>query len=99
VTKSSIAAFGYIPWGRKILGRLQLAEPLDACDYIKQNDADYLQQPILVALRGNCPFVTKAHYAQLAGAKMLIVVDDNYEQVEAHLMVDVMGQGKFRIEN
>jgi len=94
VTKSSIAAFGYIPWGRKILGRLQLAEPLDACDYIKQNDADYLQQPILVALRGNCPFVTKAHYAQLAGAKMLIVVDDNYEQVEAHLMVDVMGQGE-----
>jgi len=94
LTTTSIAAFGYIPWGRKIIGRLQLANPLDACDYIKQTDNDYLQQPILVAMRGKCPFVTKAHYAQLAGAKMLIVVDDNYEQVAAHLMVDVMGQGE-----
>ena len=49
----------------------------------------------MIALRGNCPFVVKAHYAQLAGAKMLIVVDTEYDAVESHLMVDFMGQGFF----
>jgi len=43
---------------------------------------------ILVVMRGICPFVQKAHFAQLAGAKMLLVVDNKDEDVQSHIMVD-----------
>jgi len=88
---TSLAAFGYIPWGRKIRGQLVVADPIDACDYIKQSRGEYAQHPIIVAKRGSCTFVQKAHYAQLAGASMLLVVDDKYEDVKLHLMVDKTG--------
>jgi len=92
-SKTSIAAFGMVPWGRKIMGRLVLAEPLDACTYLKVPD-ELPTTPIVVAQRGNCPFYVKAQNAELAGARMLIVVDDKYEDVETKLMVDSAGQGE-----
>lgn len=93
-THTSLAAFGYNPWGRKIFGRLQLANPIDACSYIKQSGDEFQVHPIMVAKRGNCTFVMKAHYAQLAGARMLIIVDNTYEEVELRLMVDAGGLGE-----
>ncbi len=50
----------------------------------------------MVAKRGNCKFVEKAHFAQLAGAEMLIIVDTQYEEVELRLMIDdgVLGTRK-----
>jgi len=75
------------------MGRLQLAEPLTACDYIRTKD-DSIVEPILVATRGDCPFFKKALYAQYAGAKMLIIVDNQYEEVESKLMIDLSGQGE-----
>jgi len=88
---TSLAAFGYVPWGRKIRGQLELADPINACDYIKQGQKEFARHPIIVAKRGDCTFVQKAHYAQLAGASMLLVVDDKYEDVKLHLMVDKTG--------
>jgi len=41
----------------------------------------------MVAQRGDCTFVMKAHYAQLAGAKMLLIADNQYEDVERRIMV------------
>lgn len=38
--------------------------------------------------RGNCTFVSKARYAELSGAKMLIVVDDNDEVSENIVMLE-----------
>jgi len=75
------------------MGRLQLADPIDACETIHQKDDDFSQRSVMVAVRGNCPFVVKAHYAQLAGAKLLLIVHSTYENVQNHLMVDSMGQG------
>lgn len=38
--------------------------------------------------RGNCTFVSKARYAELAGAKMLIVVDNKDEVSESVVMIE-----------
>ena len=38
--------------------------------------------------RGNCTFVSKARYAELATAKMLIVIDDIEEKSESVVMVE-----------
>ena len=38
--------------------------------------------------RGNCTFVSKARYAELAGAKMLIVVDNKDEVSESVIMIE-----------
>lgn len=84
----SWATFGNNPWGRKVMGRLKLAEPLNACTYLKSSEEDVNNQYIYVAKRGDCTFVVKSHYAQLAGAKLLIIVDNKLEDVDQRLMVD-----------
>jgi uncharacterized protein (DUF952 family) len=72
------------------MGRLKLANPINACDYFKYENeqADSNEQFIYVAQRGDCTFVQKSHFAQLAGAKLLLIVDNKYEDVEQRLMVD-----------
>ena len=92
-TNTSLADFGYIPWGSNITGRIALAEPLDACDYIYIGDYNEVD-PILLAVRGGCPFSTKAHYTQLTGAKMLIIVDNTDEEVDHMILVDVTFEGE-----
>jgi hypothetical protein len=93
-TTASIAAFGQVPWGEQLRGHLQLAYPLNACDYISLNED--IGNSIIVAMRGECSFAMKAHNAQLAGATMLIIVDNVYEDVEQRLIIDnsVEGLGK-----
>jgi len=44
--------------------------------------------PIIVVERGSCHFVTKSHYAQLFGAKMAIIVDNEIEKENSVLMID-----------
>jgi PA domain len=70
------------------MGRLKLADPLNACTYLKTSEEDVNDQFIYVAKRGDCTFVVKSHYAQLAGAKLLIIVDNKLEDVDQRLMVD-----------
>ena len=51
-------------------------------------------QPIIVIERGLCSFVTKAHYAQIAGAKLVIIIDNKaFENVDDIVMSDD-GHGK-----
>jgi PA domain len=87
-THVSLAAFGSNPWGRTIFASIELANPLDACNYIKEDDSEFKKVHIMVAKRGSCKFVQKAHYAQLAGAEMLIIVDNIDEDVDTRLMID-----------
>jgi hypothetical protein len=49
---------------------------------------------ILVVKRGNCTFITKANYAQLAGAKMVLVVD-NIDESESDRVLVAGNSGKF----
>lgn len=94
-THVSLAAFGNNPWGRKIFGTMELAKPLDACNFIEEDEVEFKKVHIMVAKRGTCKFVQKAHYAQLAGAEMLIIVDNIDEDVDTRLMVDDGVLGKF----
>ena len=43
--------------------------------------------PIVVMDRGGCHFVTKTHYAQLIGAKLVLIMDNREKNEEKILMV------------
>jgi len=91
----SIAHFGNIPHGKTVMGNLYYASPSDGCSSLNQteikfegNENDPSNTPILLIDRGNCTFVTKTKYAQLAGAKMVIIVDNKGENVSNIIMAD-----------
>lgn len=91
--KAAIANFGYVPWGRKLSGEVYLAKPYKACETLepftipkdKAEEAD--KYPIILAERGGCTFTQKAQNAQLAGARMLIVVDTLEEPLDQTMPV------------
>lgn len=83
----AIGNFGYVPWGRTLVGNLKYANPPDGCTYEWKAggsgaDDEDDDAPILVAERGNCTFTVKALKAQLQGAKMLIVLDNQVENTQ-----------------
>jgi len=73
----AVGNFGYVPWGRTLVGNLRFADPEDGCDIKWRPRASDEEEdpPILVAERGGCTFTQKAMKAQILGAKMLIVLD------------------------
>ena len=79
----SLAHFGVVPYGTSILGYLHYdLKNEDGCKKSKlepYNEDDLM--PILVVKRGGCEFVEKARRAQLAGAAMLLIVDDKKENI------------------
>ena len=85
----SVANYGYIPYGQSLIGNLYYSNPRNAClplSNIAMNLTD--PSPIIVIERGACHFVTKSHYAQLFGAKMAIILDNEVEKEESVLMID-----------
>ena len=87
----TLANFGEAPFGRQLIGVIEVADPIDGCTQI-QNDLtpeDIFSPKILLVDRGDCAFVTKAHYAQIAGSVLLIIVDqkDNIP-IRKILMID-----------
>ena len=90
----NFAYFGEIPWGKTLIGSLFYSFPGDACTFIKPLHFDSEASPIVLADRGNCSFVKKAMYAQLIGAKMLIVSDAFYEETKDFYVGDD-GNGGF----
>ncbi len=76
-----MAAFGKVPYGHTILGRVELANPLDACDKVHMSgETEKSDIPvILLAKRGNCTFATKAFNAGNLGAAALVLIDDKNE--------------------
>lgn len=79
--KTSVATFGIVPYGHTILGRVEIADPFDACKDVKFiNTKEESEIPfILLAKRGNCTFATKAFNAGQLGASAIIVLDDRPE--------------------
>ena len=43
--------------------------------------------------KGNCNYATKAFYAQIVGAKMLIIADNEYEDTK-HAVIANNGESK-----
>jgi hypothetical protein len=63
-----------VPYGQKLVGEAVLSDPLDACQPLKV-EKDTYSSSFYVVRRGKCPFVTKVNYAQMQGAKLVIIVD------------------------
>jgi len=85
----TLANYGYIPYGQSLIGSLSLANPRNAClplNTVSLNSSD--PSPIIVVERGGCHFVTKSHYAQLYGAKMVIIIDNEFEKESSVIMID-----------
>jgi hypothetical protein len=93
--KYSEADFGYIPYGKTLLGHVELADPEDACSPLTNSrDNDLDRHPIILAKRGGCHFTQKARYAQLAGAKMFLVFDNKADEYLPDLTIADDGQGE-----
>jgi hypothetical protein len=72
----ALANFGVIPFGKLYRGSSSIDTPINACTTLAYPDKTH----ILLAERGDCPFVTKARNAQNAGYKALIIVDSRDEK-------------------
>ena len=58
----TLANFGDIPYGKRKLGDLVLADPLEACEKlaVPTNDARSYRGSFVLIQRGNCTFTVKA---------------------------------------
>jgi len=66
-----------------MIGPVIMADPIEACSTLKpMNPSESKEAPFLLVKRGNCTFVTKVKYAQLIGAKVVIIMDDRDESSE-----------------
>ena len=82
VIAASYANFGHIPYGSSISGEVYFDEKNDkGCDKYSYRahswqgiDAGHISK-IFIQRRGDCPFVQKVRNAELAGAKMVVIVD------------------------
>lgn len=81
---TSISTFGRVPYGHNIIGRVELAYPLDACSKMSSNsrNTDSKNPLILLVERGNCTFADKAINAQASGAVAVLVMDNTEENVK-----------------
>jgi hypothetical protein len=61
----TLANFGYVPYGKSLIGNVHLADPIEACSPLKPMSVEKGNDPapILLVKRGGCTFVSKAHYA------------------------------------
>eukprot|EP01017_Pseudomicrothorax_dubius_P028019 TRINITY_DN3296_c0_g2_i1.p1 TRINITY_DN3296_c0_g2~~TRINITY_DN3296_c0_g2_i1.p1 ORF type:complete len:477 (-),score=124.63 TRINITY_DN3296_c0_g2_i1:1701-3131(-) len=85
----NIGNFGQVPWGKSLIGHVYPADPEDACAPIKKlKKIPEETSPIVIVKRGSCTFVTKVHYAQIQGAKMVIIVDNKEEDSMYFEMID-----------
>lgn len=81
----SAANFGKILYGKTLVSKLVVAEPLDGCGELKNINST--GSPFLLMERGNCTFVQKVRYAQLAGASMAIIYDNLIEDSNSLVMI------------
>jgi hypothetical protein len=71
----NIGNIGHVPYGQKLIGEAVLSDPVDACEPLKV-EKDVFSSSFYVVKRGKCPFVTKVNYAQMQGAKLVIIIDN-----------------------
>lgn len=79
----SISSFGKVPYGHSIIGKVYMANPVNACGPITQPSHDHSKDGsiIVIAKRGDCPFAFKAMNAQNARASLLMFIDNSVEDV------------------
>ncbi|CAD8109004.1 unnamed protein product [Paramecium sonneborni] len=77
-----IANFGYVPYGQKISGQLEMANPYNYCNppNTQYVDNDKMNVKILLVERGDCSNYQKAIYAQNYGYVMMVLINDINEE-------------------
>jgi hypothetical protein len=71
------------------MGTLYLVKPSLGCNPLETTIQEFEDPtPIFIMQRGNCSFVTKSRSAQINGAKMAIIVDNQFEPITSILMKD-----------
>lgn len=84
-----ISNFGYVPYGHTVYGTLYLASPLDACTELSYIDKKGNNSNLIILVtRGECHFSQKVLNAQNAGAKFVIIADNNNEDVNKILPIE-----------
>eukprot|EP01017_Pseudomicrothorax_dubius_P043850 TRINITY_DN7365_c0_g1_i2.p1 TRINITY_DN7365_c0_g1~~TRINITY_DN7365_c0_g1_i2.p1 ORF type:complete len:448 (-),score=100.49 TRINITY_DN7365_c0_g1_i2:99-1442(-) len=88
----ALAYFGTVPYGKSLIGQAFLAKPIDGCSYIEpirtQNQGAF---PFFLVMRRSddkCDAVTQARWAEHAGARVAIIVDDRPENIESVMLRD-----------
>jgi cysteine-rich repeat protein len=69
-------------------GALSVASPIEACETL-QGGAELYQDKIVLAIRGTCEFCKKAKAAQAAGAKAIMVANNDESLI--HMTVGTCG--------
>lgn len=97
----NIATFGDIPYGLTLYGKiyydLDNKDSEMACNPLTtikiDNVFDFEAQTFVMLDRGSCSFVTKARNAQRIGAKAVIIINNNDDDINEIYMIDD-GTGK-----
>ena len=90
----NVATFGDIPYGTDLYGKVYYdTENTDiemACKDLAyfQENFNFESQPILMVDRGSCSFVTKARNAQNIGAKAIVIINNNEDDINDIYMID-----------
>ncbi|CAD8079661.1 unnamed protein product [Paramecium primaurelia] len=91
--KFNIANFGFVPYGQRIAGVLEVAQPFTFCspdmNTTSNFNSDYQNVKILLVQRGECPFYTKTINAQSFGYQMLVIVDNFDEEISGLNLVSL----------
>lgn len=86
------AMFGIPSYESSIQGPVYIAEPYDACTELSPlAGSDKITRIVMVQRGGGCTFVTKVRNAENAGAKAVIVSDDNSELYLPYMADDGTG--------
>ncbi len=73
--KYSVANYGSIAYGKKLLGLVRSAPNVNGCSVMEPFNGNITQESIFLLIeRGNCTFVTKSRNAQNIGVKLAIIV-------------------------
>ncbi|CAD8100124.1 unnamed protein product [Paramecium primaurelia] len=89
-----IANFGYVPYGQKISGELEIAIPYNFCEYqniTKNFNNDISNSKILLVQKGYCSNYQKAINAQIFGYVMMVIVDDNSQEFISEVTNNTQG--------
>ncbi|CAK65226.1 unnamed protein product (macronuclear) [Paramecium tetraurelia] len=85
----SIANFGIIPFGHRLMGAVDLAYPPNGCDELTPT---YGAQFIMIE-RGDCTFVTKVRNAERAGYQLAIIGNYNDDPIKSDFAMADDGHG------
>lgn len=106
IIKSSLANFGYFPYGHSIIGKVWYdvksedgEDNTDGCrrfeeDFITgEGDPDTSPSPIVLVERGNCSFVRKVRNVERGGGSLAIIIDNKPGERADHVVMVDDGSG------